>query len=695
MSDLVVMAGELQDDYARQRADLRVDAPWFGVYDAEVRGKRLRYRVDECRNMDYRIVDWRSPIAQPYYRTDPGDDYEVEATPNTVRVEGTLHAKAAVVADRSQLTRVQVVDRAGRHALVATDGRFSLAVGPKPPSSLAGLPSLAALLTGAQYELITRSRDRPVIIQGRAGSGKTSVALHRVAWLTYASDDPAAPPPIAQERVLVVMFNKALSRFVASSLHELGLDGVAIDTFHGWALQRIRDAYKGKVEPPPPGDVEGHAAAAAIKKRLGTLRALEAFVARQESALVAWLTGRLEPYEALDVVERLKTLTGPVVGRVTTLRREARAALTDARGREAERRAQVFEVLTQALARMRRYKEDLYKFLRSGDLLAEHLPDVSAEDLATLADYQQALQSRDGVARKPGPYVGWEDLALLTRLIQLKNGGFPDKDDDERVLLYDHVVIDEAQDFGAVELRVMFGAARDRRAITIVGDVNQKIVPTADFMGWSALAKELGVDGGEVARLEVAHRATQAIMDVADSLVEGEPTVGARAGRRPRFFQEASADGVFDRVLRLIDDHVERDEAAHLCVVCARRKDAKALAERLQKLLDGVSEVRVGHNEQFVFGRGVTVTNYHQVKGLEFDAVIVVEPGADSYPMTDAGRGALYTVCTRARERLDLVGSTALTGLLEAAARSGALEKVGASEVPAATFSEEEQEEPF
>ena len=73
MSDLVVMAGELQDDYARQRADLRVDAPWFGVYDAEVRGKRLHYRVGECRNMDYRIVDWRSPVAQPYDRTDPGD----------------------------------------------------------------------------------------------------------------------------------------------------------------------------------------------------------------------------------------------------------------------------------------------------------------------------------------------------------------------------------------------------------------------------------------------------------------------------------------------------------------------------------------------------------------------------------------------------------------------------------------------
>ncbi|MDO9016896.1 MAG: AAA family ATPase [Deltaproteobacteria bacterium] len=695
MTDLIEMAGQLQDDYARQRADLRVEAPWFGVFDAEVRGKKLRYRVGECRNMEYRIVDWRAPIAQPYYQTAPGEEFETDPKNGTARVEGVLDAKAAVFAERSVLTRVQVVDRAGKHALLATDGTFSLETGPKPPSSLEGLPSLAALLTPGQYALITRSRDRPVIIQGRAGSGKTSVALHRIAWLTYASEDPSAPPPIARERILVVMFNKALSTFVSSSLKELGMDGVVIDTFHGWALQRIRDAYVGKVEPTGGGAIEGHEVAVSIKKRLGTLRALDAFVAQQEKSFVTWLRGRLEPYRALDLVDRWDALTGPVIRRLQTLRREAREAMNTARGREAERRAEVGAVLDQASNRMRKYKEDLYKFLRSEALLAEYLPDVSPDDLATLAEYQQKLQSRDGKAKRPGPFVAWEDLGLLLRLIEVKNGGFPEKDDEERVSLYEHLVVDEAQDFGALDLQVLFGAVRDRRAITIVGDVNQKIMPAADFMGWSALAKELGVDGGEVARLEVAHRATQAIMDVADSVVGGDPTVGARAGRRPRYFQEASASAVFDRVLKLIDDHVARDEAAHLCVVCARRKDAEGLATLLTKVLDGVTEVRLGHNQQFVFGRGVTVTNYHQVKGLEFDAVIVVEPSAAHYPSTDNGRGALYTICTRARERLDLVGSAPATGLLDAAIASGALEMVGKSEIPAATFSEAEQEDPF
>ena len=695
MTDPRAMAGELQDEYARHREALRIDAPWFATYDAQLSDRKVRYRLGEFRNGEHRIIDWRSAIAKPYYDCRVGGFYMVDNGPGYVTVEGSVEAKAAVFADRSRLVGVRILDEDGTHVLVARDDGFELAGAAKPPSSLAGLPSLAALLTPEQYQLITQSRTRPVIIQGRAGSGKTSVALHRVAWLTYAGDEPGAPPPLAKERILVVMFNKALSMFVGASLRELGMEGVAVDTFHGWALQRIRAAFQGDVKPMGGAVVHGHDVAVALKKRLGTLQALETFVARQDRAIMTWLERSLAPYGAIDLAERFKELRGGVVTRLGTLTLEAREQANDARGRDEQRWNRILEVLRQGRDRVQKYREDLVKFLQDKALLAGHLPDVSAADLATLATYQAALQGRDGSDRRPGPWVAFEDLALLLRLIQLKNGGFPVHGDPSRTMLYDHVVIDEAQDFGAVDLRVMMGAARDRRSVTIVGDVNQKLVPTADFIGWDALAQELGLDGGDVAQLEVAHRSTQPIMDVADAVSADKPTVGARPGKRPRYFREASDAAVTSRVLELIDEHVARDDAAHLCVVCAHRDDATALSERLKTLLDGVSDVRLGHNDSFVFARGVTVTNYRQVKGLEFDAVIVVEPSTANYPVDAVGRGALYTVCTRARDRLDLVGTGPVSALLDGAVASGALEFVGAPEIEPVAFTEEELVDAF
>ncbi len=678
MSDRVGMAGELQDDYARHREALKTEVPWFAVFDAHVRGKRVRYRVSDIRSGDHHIVDWRSPIAQPYYEAAPGEAFETETKGGfNVVIEGVLHTKAAVFAKASRLTSVRVVDADGVHEVVATAEGFGSAAGAKAPMSLDGLPAIAALLTRQQYQLITSNRDRPLIIQGKAGSGKTSVALHRVAWLTYASDEPGAPPPVPRERVLVVMFNKALSTFVKKSVKDLGIEGVVVDTFHGWALQRIRDASRVEIEPTAGSKVPGHDAAVAIKKRLGTLRALDAFVARQEQALAKWLADRVERCGEIDVVERFRAGTEPVRPRLRRLRQTVKAAMAGAKSRELKRLEQAYEVLGNALSRMAKYKEDLLRFLCAGDLLAEHLPDVTRLDIERLAKYQHAMQTTEGKSGHPGSNVAWEDLALVLRLIQLRNGGFPDKDDDERAGLYEHLVIDEAQDFGALDLQVMLGAVRDRRSVTIAGDTNQKIVPAADFIGWAALAKELGIDGSEVTRLEVAHRATQAIMDVADTMV-GDHTEGARPGLRPRYFQERTKAQVVTRLLELIDDHVVRDEAAHLCVVCPKPADAKALSAKLERVLDGVSQVRQGYGETFTFERGVTVTNYQQVKGLEFDAVIVVDPSAANYPVNDKGRGALYTVCTRAKERLDLVGAGPLTGLLDAATASGALEVVEA-----------------
>ena len=541
-----------------------------------------------------------------------------------------------------------------------------------------GLPDILALITPEQYRLITASRGQPLIVQARAGSGKTPVALYRVAWLTYAPDNDSTIIPVDPSKVLIVMFNKALSTFVAQSLGQLKLEGVRLSTFHGWARDAVRRAYRGQIivdNTKRPGQ----AVAVRLKKQLGILDALDEFVERQTVALTAWLMKQLTPYQAVTYLDHFRTLDLPVVRRLITLRQEARLACEVATSTERVRLGHVYHVLVRAIKRMTFYKEELLKFLTDDDLLAKHLS-ASADERAELARYQCALQGYGGTARRPGPKIAFEDLALLLRLIELKHGGFPNAQKEDDVTVYDHLVIDEAQDFGAVDLMVLLGAVSSRTGVTIVGDVNQKIIPDADFIGWDGLTAKLGIAGAAVATLEVTHRSTYPIIALADFVAGDTPTTmtpspSGRSGPIPVLCYVDDHDkAVAEHVATLATADLATNPAAHVCVVCARPATAQQLHARLARLLANAGfPVRHGYKDAFEFAPGCTVTNLHQVKGLEFDSVIVVDPAGKLYGTTVQGRRNLYTVITRAKDQLRFVVRRALSPLLASAIECGFL----------------------
>ncbi|PKN39953.1 MAG: hypothetical protein CVU63_13385, partial [Deltaproteobacteria bacterium HGW-Deltaproteobacteria-20] len=299
-------------------------------------------------------------------------------------------------------------------------------------------------------------------------------------------------PAVAPSRVLIVMFNKALSMFVREALPALGLQDAVLDTFHGWALKRIAGAYKGDVKIDV-SDIPGKKQAVALKKNLGILHAVDAYVRLQRARIVGWLRSKLAPYKAEAWADRFDASTAPVARALVDMRVAARQSRDASTGFERQRLEQIVSVFERAADRVRQYKEELLAILTDTALLQRNLPEVAPEDIQALVAYQQALQSKEACARRPGPFVAFEDLAILLRLIQVKNGGLPAMRDTDPVELYDHLVIDEAQDFGAVELKVLLATAKSRTGVTIAGDINQKIVPEADFIGWDAIAAELGI----------------------------------------------------------------------------------------------------------------------------------------------------------------------------------------------------------
>lgn len=686
-----VEAARLGAEFEIHAAELRDDEPWFGELGLRKEdGKTMVVKVGRKRRPDLRILDWRHPFGEAFYTYDVGEEVSLE--PPLAKQDVLLLHRAKVAAERRRIRRVEIEGAEGSRELWSVGTGFEER-GPSGPKvrDVAGLPDVTALLSPEQYALITSSLDRPVIIQGRAGSGKTTVALYRLSWLAFP-EKRAGAPLVDPSKVLVVMFNKALSTFVKRELEPLELDAVQLDTFHGWALAEIRRAYKGRIEARPQKGPDV-ARARGVKKNVGILSALEAFVTRQIEASMGWMAAKLGPYDEEGWLERVQSSDVPIALRLRRLRRAALEARNQAgEQRSRERLEQIRKIFDTAHQRMTNYKDELLKFLQDQALLGEHLSGVASEDLAALARSQGELQKLDSSARRAGPYIAFEDFALLLRLIQLKNGGFLRQDEDEQPVVYDHLLVDEAQDFGAVELKVLFASVQSRTGVTIVGDLNQKIVPEADFIGWEALAQELGIDGAEVARLEVTHRSSRPIVQLADTLIDGD-TPGGYPGPMPTLVRTGSFDSTLDIAAEKARAVFAEQPDAHVCVVAPGPNEAKAAFEGLQRRLKEVS-VRRGHNKDFEFAAGVTVTNVRQIKGLEFDAVIVVEPSAERFPDTEQGRRDLYTVLTRARVGLHLVGTEPFTPLLERAIEFARIQTIDETPVVPVEF-DEDDDQPF
>ena len=224
----------------------------------------------------------------------------------------------------------------------------------------------------------------------------------------------------------------------------------------------------------------------------------------------------------------------------------------------------------------------------------------------------------------------------------------------------DHLVIDEAQDFGPVEFAIMMNAVSDKRQITIVGDVAQKILSARKFIGWNKVVSQLDMEEDSIIRLEVSFRCTVPIMTLAHKVAGDPKKVEGRAGTEPEWFKAGDRESMLERLVEWTNRQVKADPYKLIALICRYPKQAMELKEELEEYLSG--EVRLGHRDQFSFEPGIMVTNIHQVKGLEFDSVAMIEPDEDNYPIKrEESRNMIYVGITRAQDELLLTSVKAFS----------------------------------
>jgi len=616
------------------------ESPYFGHLRLDEEGRGVRdVLIGRTTYIEpkagIRIVDWRhAPVSQLYYRYDEGADYEEEFGER--EVEGKVLLRRTVTIDRGKLRRVQAPQ--GIFLRTADDGWRRLASG---TASLAGgegsavraehmrgvlgvlggegphqredrhLPEIAALLDPKQFEVISKADTGLVVVQGGAGSGKTTIGVHRMAYLAYQSKQRFSP-----DRMLVVVGTPALRDYIGVLLEALGMGGVGVVTFEGWAR-------------------------------------------KMRARMFPW-TAKM-PAEDNTPLEVTRYKTDP---RLLPLMAEAAERLRKKRRVRARDAVWLWaEVLTSKDRVMKAFADDESRLTRAQleralAWCADRCPAVVEWQTDMDEDGEEEMTGADGLVEQDDERatLDIEDEALLLRAHQLLVG--PLRSGRNRALAYEHMFVDEAQDLAAVDHCVLADVVSDGKSITLAGDLAQRLHVDTGFSSWREVLDALDLEHRSVEPLQIAYRSTKEVLRFATDVLgplSTETPIAPRSGapvEHHAFPSQGAAAAFIGEALRPL---MQREPRATVCVLARYAEQAEAYYRALR--MAEVPNLRHVADYDFSFKPGVEVTDIRQVKGLEYDYVVLVDVNGPSYPDDDEARYQLHIGATRAAHQLWVIST--------------------------------------
>jgi DNA helicase-2/ATP-dependent DNA helicase PcrA len=485
------------------------------------------------------------------------------------------------------------------------------------------LPEIAALIDPRQFELITAPRSGMVVIQGGAGSGKTTIGLHRIAYLTYA-----APQHFPPKKTLVVTFGSALAAYIGQVLPALGVHGVPVVTFQDWAEKELRRCVPWlhvpvtDDAPPVVGRLKNHPA---LLHELE--RRCKAHKGKRTSRAVVDLWADL----LTDRGRLLALVTGP-----------AQLPMREAEVIEAHRF--ITDRVTAVLENPRERRERAP---------APDDDDVRGE---TGIDGQRTEDSRAA--------LDLEDVAILLRAHELVRG---------TKHLYTHLFVDEAQDLSPLELSVLIGRTTPQRSITLAGDTAQRLFLDNGFSDWRTVLGHLSLSHVAIEPLRISYRSTREILALArhamGPLAEADPPQAPRSGapvEAHRFPGTGAAVAFLAEALRPL---MAREPRATVAILARHPQQADRYFDGLHRA--EVPALRRVRAQDFAFHPGIEVTDIRQVKGLEFDYVVLVDVNASTFGTDDEARHLFHIGATRAAHQLWLIVTSTPSPLIPPALLAG------------------------
>ncbi len=565
------------------------------------------------------VLDWQqSPLSDVFFECSENEDYELE-------LDGR------VLNGRVLERNLVRFDGAGLCGLITPDGVLERGPGgawlAKPPLAASlrshspfertAVSAVDVVLDEKQRSVVDLPGGRSTLILGEAGCGKTTVALHRLAHLWKQQR--------VRMRAAVIVPTDALQRLVETLLERLAVPDVEVWKYDEWARQQARLAF-------------------------GALP-------RRESQNATAGVVRIKRDPALKrVIEKVGALPPPSRKKGKATRRSDRVEREDLFHLFGDR-ALLEEVVAHSPHAIPRPAIDellAHTKLQFRQTSEQQWAHVSAERLTTV----DGKGMDEGTPDEDVQSIDVEDYAVLFELDRARAEALGERPVTPRP--YEMIVIDEAQEFAGLELSLIGRSLARNGTLIVAGDAEQQVDPTASFESWDAAMGQLHAADYDRATLEVSYRCPPDVTALARRL-RGD--VQAQAPEQTPSVDQVRFDHESHLVAWMIDalrDLRGRAPGATVAVICRSAEQAI----RLSRLVGRGVDARLALEGDFDFHSGLHVTCVPEVKGLEFDYVILPDASASSYPETVAARRALYVAVTRTTRRLVLASVGAPTPLL-------------------------------
>ena len=611
------------------------------------------------------VVDWRAPISSIYYDGQIGKtQYKC---PEGV-IKGQLSLKRQYTIENAELLSYNDID------ITTNDQVLQDCLN---ENSDTRLKNIVATIQSEQNKIIRANMFKPLIVQGVAGSGKTTVALHRIAYLVYTYENSFRP-----EDFLIIAPNKFFLDYISNVLPDLGVDYVRQQTFEEFALEIIDakinlENQNIKLSKIVNGcnKINLLQDASKFKSSIRFKEMIDEYLYNLKDSILPKLDFKISGITVISFTELKQILDDnftrnslkhslDIMHNIMDKRVKDRAndlveIITKKRKEDLEQIDTNLDLQEQQQKRLEIFKQTEYEIgqlLKGGKrLVSDYIKQIKLEKI--IEHYKKIIKNKElfnkFVDEELSKYIieqfnpkklEYEDITPLLYL-QYKIFGLSEK------FSLKHIVIDEAQDFSEFQFFTLNKILQNNKSITILGDIAQGIYSYKGTNDWDRINKIVFNGEANIEKLNNSYRTTYEIMTEANKILDKirrKENINlaipvSRHGEKVNYFKT-------ENKIELIESSIEE-------LINKGYKNIAIIGKNTEECNDIYKEIRKFKAKLILeylndYSGGITIVPSYLSKGLEFDSVIIYD--INSYNNTDLETKLLYVAFTRAMHTLDV-----------------------------------------